>query len=158
MIAKKYLLKDGSIYWHRLYFDFVPSLLKRYSPPGGSYNYAAYLYQPHKYVIELFGHAKWFIQRGYRGYSDRDVWSIDWYLTTWMPGALTQLKKNTHGHPIGMSQKAWEKKLDRMINAFKVARKIQDYDYKTADEYKAALKLFRKDFNLVKTYFFSLWD
>ena len=23
---------------------------------------------------------KWFIQRGKRGYSDRDLWSFDWYL------------------------------------------------------------------------------
>lgn len=158
MKLKKYLLKDGSIYWHKLYYDLVPDILTQYAPPGGDYNYAYYLYQPHKYVVALYYQAKWFIQRGRRGYADRDVWSIDWYLCNWMPQALEDLKRTSHGHPIGMSQKTWEGKLDRMINAFKIARKIQDYDYVNRAEYTVALKQFRKDFNVFKTHFFGLWD
>jgi hypothetical protein len=158
MLLKKYHLKDGSIYWHRLYYDIMPRFMTRYAPPFGAYNYAGYLYQPHKYVIALYDEVKWFIQRGYRGYSDRDVWSIDWYLCSWMPQALEQLKRTTHGHPIGVSKKSWGNKLDLMINAFKIARKIQDYDYKMPKEYKLALRQFRRDFNVFKIHFFSLWD
>lgn len=158
VIAKRYRLSDGSIYWHRVYFDLVPNWMTKYAPPGGDYNYAAYLYQPHKYIIALYDQVKWFIQRGYRGYSDRDTWSIDYYLCSWMPQALATLRKRKIGTPIGLTKKQWNAKLDRMINAFKIARKIQDYDYKTAKECQAAVKQFRKDFNLVKVYFFNLWD
>jgi hypothetical protein len=158
MIPKRYRLKDGSIYWHRLYFAIVPEWMTKYSPPFGDYNYAAYLYRPHKYIHELYLAVKWFIQRGRRGYSDRDVWSIDWYLCSWMPQALEQLKHNSRGHPCGMSQKSWANKLDNMINAFKVARKIQNYDYKTTKEVQMAVKQFRRNFNLFKVHFFNLWD
>jgi len=158
MILKKYRLNDGSIYWHKLYYDIMPRFMTRYAPPLGDMNYAAYLYQPHEYVIDLYNQAKWFIQRGYRGYSDRDAWSIDYYLCSWMPAALTTLKKRKIGHPCGLTDKAWHDKLDRMINAFKIAQKIQNYDYKTKEEAQAALKQFRKDFNLVKIHFFNLWD
>jgi len=157
-VLKKYRLKDGSIYWHKFYFDLVPKWMTKYSPPLGNYNYAAYLYQPHLYVRDLYLQAKWFVQRGHRGYSDKDTWSIDWYLCTWMSDALAMLKKRKLAHPIGMSHKAWMAKIDRMINAFRIARKIQNYDYKTTRECQAALKQFRKDFNLVKIHFFSLWD
>jgi len=158
MLPKKYRLNDGKVYWHRLYFDLVPRWMTRYSPPGGHYNYAHYLYQPHHYLKDLYLEAKWFVQRGRRGYSDRDTWSIDWYLCTWMPEALKTLKRRRIGHPATMSAKSWNAKLDRMINAFIIGRKIQNYDYKTPAEARAAVRQFRKDFNLVKTHFFSLWD
>lgn len=157
-IMKKYKLKDGSIYWHRLYFDIVLQWMTKYSPPLGSYNYAAYLYQPHKYFGDLYDRVKWFIQRGYRGYSDRDTWSIDWYLCDWMPRALETLKNRKIGHPVGLTRRSWNVRLDRMINAFHIARKIQNANYKTQVEVQQALKQFRKDFNLVKIHFFSLWD
>lgn len=155
MKFKKYHLKDGSVYWHRLYFDFMPEWMTKYGPPFGTYNYSAYLYQPHKYLADLFREAKYFIQRGYRGYSDRDVWSIDWFLTTIMPPILRRLKKTTHGYPTpNMGMKRWQKKLEKMAQTFEVARRIQEYD-------KDSLKL-QKEFNrgmqdFVK-YFFNLWD
>lgn len=158
MRLKIHRLKDGSIYWHKFYYAIMPRFMTRYSPPLGSYNYAFYLYNPHKYIVDLYYEAKWFIQRGYRGYSDRDVWSISWYLCEWMPKALAQLKRTTHGYPVGLTNKVWHAKLDRMINAFKIAGKIQNYDYKTTEEARLAMQQFRRDFNLVKTHFFSLWD
>ena len=92
-MLNKYRLTNGKIYWHRLYFAIVPEWMTRYAPPFGSYNYAAMLYQPHKYVMDLYYEVKWFIQRGRRGYSDRDTWSLDQYLASWMPEALERLEK-----------------------------------------------------------------
>ena len=43
MFLKKYRLKDGSIYFHKLYFDNVPKFLTNGCPPFGSYNWAYYL-------------------------------------------------------------------------------------------------------------------
>lgn len=153
-----YRLKDGSIYWHKLYYATVPQFLVRHSPPFGMYNYAHYLCKPHEYIRELFAECRWFVQRGQRGYSDRDVWSIDYYLCSWMPQALRDLKRSKHGYPIGMSQKTWEQKLDSMTEAFQVAKKINNADYRTPEAYRRALKQFRRKFNVVKMHFFDLWD
>src|SRR3972149_2096252 len=43
---------------------------------------------------------KYFIQRGIRGWSNRDSWSIDWYLTSILVPILKKLKENKHGHPM----------------------------------------------------------
>jgi hypothetical protein len=40
---------------------------------------------------------RWFIQRGRRGYSESDLWSLDWYLSNWMPKALREFKKSIRG-------------------------------------------------------------
>jgi hypothetical protein len=154
----KYRLQDGSIYWHKLYFAMVPEWMTKYAPPLADYNYAAYLYQPHKYFMGLYDKAKWFMQRGYRGYSDHDVWNLDWYLATWMPEALGKLKNGAYCQPTGITKKGWNAKLDKMINAFKIARKIQNCDYNTPKKCQAAIKQFRRDFDLVRIHFFDLWD
>ncbi len=159
-MLKKYLLKDGSIHWHRLYYDFMPKWSTNNSPPLGSYNYAYFFTRPDKYVQDLYHEAKYFIQRGYRGYSDRDVWSVDWFLTSIMPGMLTQLKKNTHGAPIGVGMKRWQKKLDKMIEGFLIARRIENYDFDVKDRYacQRAQREFEKRMQVFVKYFFNLWD
>ena len=52
--------------------------------------------------IEMYREVKYFIQRGRRGWSDRDAWSLDYYLTSWMPEALGYIRKHKHGVPIDM--------------------------------------------------------
>lgn len=54
----------------------------------------AFIFAPSRWV-------KWFFQRGWRGYSDRDAWSIDWYLNKWMPKAVRSLKDG-NGYPGGL--------------------------------------------------------
>lgn len=160
MILDKYRLKDGSVYWHKLYFALVPSVLTKYSPPGSSYNYAYFLIRPDKYVRDLYHEAKYFLQRGYRGYSDRDVWSVDWFLTGIMPKMLRQLKKTTHGAPVGVGFKHWQNKLEKMAETFEMARRIEDYDFDIKDKY-AARRLqreFERRMQDFVKYFFSLWD
>jgi len=159
MILKKYRLKDGSIYFHKLYFSLVPKWMTKYSPPFGDYNYAAYLYQPHKYFIALYDQAKWFIQRGYRGYAECDVWSIDWYLTKWMPEALRILHKTKHGTPVGMTVKGWDTRLLGIIDGFVAAREIQEmrHRYRGAEN-RAAWRRFNKGMRLFHECFFNLWD
>ena len=63
------------------------------------YNKTFCLTHPHVIIRQCYLHVKWFIQRGWRGYADCDVWSIDWYLCGWLPGALRQLANNVHGVP-----------------------------------------------------------
>ena len=48
-------------------------------------------------IEDFFLEIKWFIQRGQRGWSDRDSWSIDWWLSEIMPSILIKLKNSKAG-------------------------------------------------------------
>lgn len=68
---------------------------------------------------------KFFFQRAIRGYSDKDVWSIDSWFLTIMPKMLRQLKRTTHGAPQWENMTSegchvkWKKILERMIYLLK---------------------------------------
>jgi hypothetical protein len=160
-----------NVNWHSLYYDNVPSCLKNSSPLGGSYNYAYYLLHPHRYFIELFDNTKWFIQRGYRGYADCDVWSIDWHLTEYMPKALRDLRDQVHGTPLidtgrpsdwenpdTLTMEEWKATIDRLAQTFVEARKLQDMDYTTIEDITAARERVKKGLDMFNEYFFNLWD
>ena len=155
-MLRKYRLKDGSIYWHKLYYDIVPRFMTRYSPPLGDYNYAFYLYQPHEYFIALYGHMEAFIQRGYRGYADRDIWSLDYYLSGWMPAALERLRRTKHGTPIGMTPKGWDTRLTVMVEGFKAVREMDDVSNR--DHYKQLKRKMDKGLRMFAECFLNLWD
>jgi hypothetical protein len=48
---------------------------------------------------QLYREARWFLQRGRRGWADCDTWSLDDYLAGWLPDALKHLAEHTHGYP-----------------------------------------------------------
>jgi hypothetical protein len=159
MIFKKYRLNDGRIYWHKLYFALMPKWTTKYAPPLGTYNYAGYLYRPHEYAIDLYNQARWFIQRGSRGYADCDVWSIDGYLNGWLPKALRRLATNKIGHPIGMTMKGWQTRLETMADGFDAAREIQDMTYEPKSiGGRLAWGRFHRGMKLFHEHYFSLWD
>ena len=93
-----------------------------------------------------------FFARGWWGYADSDVWSLDTYLATWLPGALRQIKNNSLGYPGGMGRKEWRETVEKMAVGFEAARRFAESwdedDLKTANE---GLDLFRR-------WFFNLWD
>lgn len=101
--------------------------------------------------------ARYFIQRGRRGYSDRDVWSLDAYLADVIAGSVTQLRRTDHGYP-GMfdGPEPWEKILDEIVEGFSNAREPWDFHSPEQEaERKAKLDLAMDHF---KKYFHSLWD
>jgi hypothetical protein len=150
------------------------SLLYRYGPPLGSYNYHYYLTHPHRYFIELFDQTKWFIQRGSHGYADCDVWSIDWHLTSYMPKALRDLALQVHGTPIidtgrpldpndpsdcdTLTIEEWKETIRYIAETFDVARQIEDYDIKDVEDMKRKMKRFHQGMAMFSEYFFNLWD
>jgi hypothetical protein len=82
-------------------------------------------------IKELQTMLKHWTQRATQGYSDRDVWRIDYWFETIMPQMLTDLKRTKHGVPAEFIQnedgtekdldegiKAWNEVLDRMIFCF----------------------------------------
>ena len=52
---------------------------------------------------KTYNDIKYFIQRGKRGYSDRDVWALDYYISNVMKHALKDLKEQVHGIPCDMA-------------------------------------------------------
>lgn len=130
--------------------------LKTYGLFG--WNYLHLLSHPWKIVEESYYHTKWFIQRGWRGYADCDVWSLDSYLSRWMPTALAQLQRNKLGHPVGMTRKGWDSRLERMKQGFLEARNIHDMNFKTAQESMMIQRKVKRGLNVFVEHYFSLWD
>jgi len=115
---------------------------------------------------------KWYHQRGIRGYSDRDVWGFDYYLSDVIIGGLKKLKKDKQGCPcldgfgtdspqdqtddqFESMQKEWDRRLDCIIFTFEITKQIQDNDlivphndnndyYFTDDELKKQLDFCEK--------------
>lgn len=89
-----------------------------------------------EYPEEIYDEIKYFIQRGKRGYSDRDLWGFPWYLAEMLPKALKQLKEIQHilptwkqGEPEEVAQKRWYGIMDNMIYTFEIAHKILNDHY-----------------------------
>ena len=100
-------------------------------------------------IIDFPSEAKWFYQRGSRGWSDRSAWSIDTWLVDNLIPMLERLSTNKQGTPSTMfrqkdgvdkdgnptdeasvlAEQRWENVLNEIIYGLKCAKKIQDYDY-----------------------------
>lgn len=122
------------------------------------WNYWYLVRHPWVIVEESYCHVKWFCQRGARGYADCDVWSLDSYLCRWMPKALAELQANKTGHPVGMTRKGWDNRLERMKRGFTEAQKIMDMDYRTPRECRTAQRRMQHDLHVFTEHFLSLWD
>ena len=153
---RKYILKDGSIYWHKLYFDIVPEWMTKYSPPFGWYNYAFYSYNPHRYIEHLYLEAKWFIQRGCRGYSDSDAWNLGYYVASWMPDALDELINAKNGHPMGMTRNGWETRLRTMREGFMAVKRLEGI--RSRKEQVTLERRMEKGLRMFSEHLLSLWD
>lgn len=104
---------------------------------------------------------KWFIQRGRRGYADCDLWSLDWYLLSWLPKAIRELKTISYGHPIGIkSHKEWKKILTRMADGLEAGYTLVDlgYNIRQKDRRLKLEKQFNEGMGLFVKYFVNLWD
>jgi len=90
---------------------------------------------------------RWFIQRGIRGWSNRDTWGLDDYLSGFLPQALRYLKEHKHGVPFGafpegpqyiaedgnptdeayaLATAAWDAIMEKMIAGFEANNRLGD--------------------------------
>ncbi len=148
--------------------------LYNYSPPLGDYNYHYYLTHPFTYFGDAWDKVRWFYQRGSRGYADCDVWSIDWHLTSYMGKALRDLSQQVHGTPIidtgrplnpddpndidTFTMEEWKATILYIAETFDEARRVQEMEYDTIEQYQAAHKRIQQGLSMFSEYFFSLWD
>jgi hypothetical protein len=131
--------------------------------------------------MNFLNEIKYFIQRGKRGYSNRDLWDVNSYLCEIIPQMIRHLAKNNTGCPSDLwdSKKInnechkWETILEEIAQGFEAGKEINDsigcryrvdvednafvfkYDKKRAtlltNKFNRGMELFHK-------YFFSLWD
>jgi hypothetical protein len=141
------------------------------------------LYRKWLWITELPAEIKWFIQRGRKGYSERDVWSLDYYIATWLPKALRELKRS--GRKYGgtptyfaydlfgkkkhykdltedqwkVADKAWMKTLDKMIEGFEAWNKLDEVrlDKNYDKKMKALEKKRTEGMSLFVKWFGGLW-
>jgi len=129
------------------------------------------LLHPWKIVSECSSRVKWAWQRVFRGWDDRVVWSIDYYLSENMPSWLEMLRDQKHGIPgsclpdgcrnageaeLEMGEVKWDGILDTIIDGFKAAREIEDCRWPV--NYAASDERFKKGMALFVEHFFDLWD
>ena len=80
-------------------------------------------------IIDFFYWIKWFIQRGWRGYADCDVWGVDYYLIKVMLPMLKQLKERKHGYPGTLTSARWDKIMDKMIAGLEAGDRFNNDEY-----------------------------
>ena len=107
---------------------------------------------------------KYFIQRGKRGYSDRDLWNMHHHLSDLMPDMFEDLANTHFGYPSEMNDKEWTKMLKKWAKDIRKANidpplKITD---KGIERYKkqveANQKLIKDTFTEIGEHYFNLWD
>ena len=70
---------------------------------------------------------KAFIQRGSRGYANRDVWGFHRYLSEVISGGIDRLIKELHGHPCNLKTlNEWKIILEKIKKTFKTAESIDN--------------------------------
>ena len=123
---------------------------------------------------------KWFLQRGRRGWADCDLWSLDMYLSGWMPHAMRRLIKIKHAVPteiimqfekpdesgdfskeaIEKALARWSDILEQIAIGFEAANTITNLDcnWKDDAEYERLKQLKQTGLTLFVEHYDSLWD
>jgi hypothetical protein len=120
--------------------------------------------------MNIFKEIKYFIQRGIRGYSDRDLWDFNYYLSSMLPKALRQLAGQTISYPCfqkGFTFEKWQKALNKMADGIEAYDIADDKFSKYILENKVDLYIKKMDIakrkqdnalKLFVKYFNNLWD
>lgn len=119
------------------------------------YRTSYYFKRPHRFVEELYLRTKWFFQRGWRGYSDSDCWSLDVYLSSWLPKALVRLRDSRHsGDSIDTLN------LQGMIDGFEAINTMENSETINlgSPEWLELERKRDKGLALFAKHFQSLWD
>lgn len=112
---------------------------------------------------------KWFWQRGIRGYSDRDCWSLCSHISHVTLNGLKHIRDYNHSYPIGLTEDEWTIILNKMVFAFEKIKLLADgdaYFHIQGNLPTRDMTIFRKEdkkeieegWRLFKKYYYSLWD
>src|SRR6185295_198725 len=128
------------------------------SPAREAYLYVyRFFFHIKEFPESFYYDTKYFIQRGLQGWSHRDVWSIDWFLTSIMPPMLKRLKDTGHTMPTweeGKSdeqcKKEWDDIIDSIIYIFEVSKNIHEHHWIIQESSKYDIKFDKKYIKLNK--------
>jgi len=114
----------------------------------------------------MFKEIKYFIQRGKRGYSDRDLWNFSDYLSEMMPKVLRHYKGNV-GCPSNFYDKEainneyhkWDETLEAIAQGFEAAKYLNEHTFiKDLDKQKNLEEKMKLGLNLFVENYLSLWN
>jgi len=134
--------------------------------PDGIVGYRPCYVITHPWVILKFiiNHAKWAFQRVFRGWDDRAIWSLDYYISNIIYQALEELVKAKISFPVSSFEEMNEAEIDyRLEEHKKTLTKIANgfRIYSETPSYKMTKKDwndFEEMFDLFKEYFPDLWS
>lgn len=130
------------------------------------------LYRAYHNVLYFPKEAKWFIQRGMRGYSDLDNWNLGYYVLKVLSKGAAQLRDNHHGYPHELSNKKWTSILNEIAEGCKVGELIfeggvdildekgnfKDFQSYTDEEFDEIRGQLKKALRLFSRYCLAMWD
>jgi hypothetical protein len=102
---------------------------------------------------------KWYIKQKWqkltRGYSDEELWNLDYHLCKWLIPRLRSFKEKTNGYPPNLkSPKEWDKILEKIILAFELH--ISDIP-DSAEQARKESKQIKEGLSLFSKYLYYLW-
>jgi len=119
------------------------------------YNKFYLITHPWKIIQHFCKEIKYFIQRGLYGYSNFSVYSLDSYLSEWLPNAVRELKDKC-GYPCGLTKKKWISILEKIALGFE-AHPILQFENIDLKERKRLRKQYDEGMKLFAEYFGHLW-
>lgn len=147
------------------------------------YRTSYYLKHPHKYIHECYLTVKYFIQRGYRGYADCDIWDLGSYLNKVLPSAIRECVKGKYGTPVGFAtevfpvklmktsftdltaeewdeiHKAWVDCAEQMAVGFEASQEInEEMPAPTSERYRELEAKRNRGLNLFSKFYEYLWN
>lgn len=113
-------------------------------------------------IKDIFRHIKWSWQRITKGYSERDLFDLDYYYANLFSGTLKDFAKGLHSYPgPEISYDEWRDALCDTADKFE---KCHNYDFFTTttnnyeEIYEQCKKYKDEGFDFLKKWFFHLWD
>ena len=99
---------------------------------------------------------KWFFQKITKGYSDADLWCLNYHLAKLINKRLKAFRVGQVGHPCNLTAEGWREILDEMIWAFDYIIKDDDFGWKPSGDKDE--ERFDNGMKLFCEYFRGLWD
>lgn len=86
---------------------------------------------------------KFWLQRRIRGWSDDELWNLDYTISQFVLPRLKAFRANPTGHPACYTSEEWEAIIDKMIRAFELSMDDSSlFSDEAKAEIDAGLKLF----------------
>ena len=100
---------------------------------------------------------KWFFQKIFRGYSDPEIWGLDYTIAKFIYPRLRIFKQHLHGYPSDLDERKWAEILDKILWAMKFIMDDEDYPHHIEDMEECERKC-DAGCKLLGQHFRGLWD